>query len=291
MQNPIRFVLLITLAFIWGSSFILMKEGLKSFSPTQVAGIRMSIAGIFLLPVTLRFIKQIKAKDVGPLVVIAILGNGVPYFLFALAQTELGSAITGMLNSLVPLSTLIIAVFVFKTRVSKANVLGVGLGLVGAVLLVISSSNDTHGKFEYGMLVVLATICYGISVNTLKSRLTHIKPIATAAVPLAMVMIPWLIYLPLFEPLEFSELGDQEMRSLTAIAILGLLGTALAMVLFNRLIQISSAVFASSVTYLIPIVALIWGLSDHEQIGVLHFLGLAFVLIAVYLINKKSKTT
>lgn len=276
---------------IWGSSFILMKEGLKSFSPTQVAGIRMCIAGIFLFPVTLKFFKQITKRDIGPLVIIAILGNGLPYFLFALAQTQLGSAITGMLNSLVPLSTLLIAVFVFKTKVTKWNVAGVGLGLVGAILLVISSSQDTHGEFGYGLLVVLATVCYGISVNTLKSRLSHFNPMATAAIPLAFVMVPWLIYLPIFEPLSFDTFGTDEYFSFGAITILGLVGTALAMVLFNRLIQLSSAVFASSVTYLIPIVALTWGLSDSETIGFLHFLGLAFVLVAVYLINKKKPVT
>lgn len=289
MQSPIRFILLALLAFIWGSSFILMKEGLKSFSSTQVAGLRLIIAGFALLPFVFKYLKQMKSSDWLPMIIVAIFGNGIPYFLFAFAQTQLGSAITGMLNSLVPLFTLVIGLVIFKTKVSNAKIYGVLLGLVGAILLIISSSNDTSGNYGYGVLVILATVCYAISVNTLKARLTRFNPLATASIPIALAMIPLAIYIPVFEPINVFNLEKQAMVSLVAIATLALVGTATAMILFNRIIQLSSAVFASSVTYLIPVVALAWGIGAGENITWLHFAGLATVLVAVYLINKKER--
>lgn len=289
MQNSLRFILLGILAIIWGSSFILMKEGLKELSAIQVAGIRLIVAGVAMLPFIFKYLKQVTARDIGPLLIVSFLGNGLPYFLFAYAETRMGSAITGMLNSLVPMFTLLIAVLVFKTPVSRLKVYGVIIGLIGAFVLLMGASEDTSGDYFYGGLVIAATICYGISVNTLKARLSHFHPLATAAIPLAITLLPTIIYLPLVEPIDVLNLSEQGVYSVGAIVILGLVGTALAMILFNRIIQLSSAVFASSVTYLIPIVALFWGVVAGENIKMLHFVGLIIVLAAIYLINKKDK--
>jgi len=268
-----------------------MKEGLKELSATQVAGVRLIVAGAAMLPFLFRYLKKVTARDVFPLLVVAFLGNGIPYYLFAFAETKMGSAITGMLNSLVPMFTLIIAVLVFKTKVSKLKVYGVLIGLVGAFVLLMGAGQDTSGDYLYGALVIVATICYGISVNTLKSRLSHFHPLATAAIPLAVTLLPAALYIPIAEPIDLGNLSQQGMYSLGAVVTLGLVGTALAMILFNRIIQLSSAVFASSVTYLIPIVALFWGVIAGENIHALHFAGLVIVLAAIYLINKKDKVT
>ncbi|MFY0674415.1 MAG: EamA family transporter [Bacteroidia bacterium] len=277
------------LAFIWGSSFILIKEGLKAFTPTQVASFRLIISGLALLPFTFKFLKDVKTRDWLPLAIVAFFGNGIPYFLFPFAQTKLSSGVTGMLNSLVPLFTLLISVFIFKNELKRTKLYGVLLGLLGAIVLILATQNDTQGQYSYGVLVIIATICYAISVNTLKARLTRFNPLATAAIPIALVMIPALIYMPIFEPVDFSSFTTEQTRSFAAVVILALIGTGAAMIIFNRLIQLSSAVFASSVTYLIPVVAMAWGINDGENIGWLHFLGLAVVLTAVYLINKKER--
>ncbi|MGB0429801.1 MAG: DMT family transporter [Bacteroidia bacterium] len=289
MQNPARFVLLALLAFIWGSSFILIKEGLKEFSPIQVGCLRLIISGLALAPFAIKFLKEVKTRDWLPLLIVAILGNGIPYFLFPLAQTHIGSGVAGMLNSLVPLFTLVISVVIFKNELKRIKLIGVLLGLVGAILLILSSGKDTGGNYLYGSFIILATICYAISVNTLKARLSRFNPLATAAIPLGMSMIPALIYLPIFEPIQIEQIDGQKLRSLIAVLLLALAGTGAAMIIFNRLIQLSSAVFASSVTYLIPLVAMFWGFTDGEKFGVLHFVGMTTVLIAVYLINKKER--
>ena len=266
-----------------------MKEGLVELSPTQVAGIRLIVAGLSLLPFVFKYLKQVKARDIFPLTIVALLGNGVPYYLFAYAETGMGSALTGMLNSLVPMFTMLVALFVFKTKVGKLKIYGVIAGLIGALVLIAAGGN-IEGEFSYGLLVIVATICYGISVNTLKARLTHLSPLATAAIPLLITLVPAAIYIPIVEPIPFDNFDNQYVRSIGAIVTLGLVGTAIAMILFNRLIQLSSAIFASSVTYLIPIVALIWGIIDHEVINAWHFLGLSIILGAIYLINKKERT-
>ena len=291
MQKYLKFIFLVILAFIWGSSFILIKEGLKGFSPTQLACIRLAFAGISLLPFTIKYLKQLKKSDATALIVVAIFGNGIPAFLFAYAQTKMGSATTGMLNSLVPMFTLITGFILFQIRPPKEKIVGVLLGLVGAILLIYSSKGDTDGDFLYGGLVVFATVCYAVSVNTLKVKLGHLPPLMTAAIPISIAMIPMLIYLIGFEPISgLGEMTLQTKKSLGAIAILGVGGTALAMIIFNKLIIMSNAIFASSVTYLIPVVALLWGFLAGESINMFHIFGLVTVLMAVYLINKKVKS-
>jgi drug/metabolite transporter (DMT)-like permease len=266
-----------------------MKEGLKGFSPTQLASLRLIIAGMALMPFTIKFLRQMRKSDWFPMAIVAFCGNGIPYFLFAFAQTQLGSAFTAMLNSLVPLFTLVVGFLLFKVHTPRAKAVGVGVGLVGAIVLIYTSGAEKPSNVWYGLLVLLATICYAISVNTLKARLTRFNPLATAAIPIGLSMIPLLFYLPLFEPIDMFHLSKQAYVSLAAISVLGFVGTAVAMILFNRIIQLSSAVFASSVTYLIPVVAMAWGLADGEKIGMWHVLGLLAVLTAVYLINKKER--
>lgn len=290
MGNFFRYFLLVVLAFIWGSSFILMKKGLLHFSSIEVAGLRLTSAGLCLLPFSLAYLRQIKAKDIFPLLVVAFIGNLIPYTLFAFAQTKLESAITGMLNSLVPLFTLIVGLIIYGLKPRWVSVVGVITGLAGAVLLIVGNGKGFDDKGNlYGILVILATICYAISVNVLKARLSHMPALATAALPLSFLAIPIGIYLLLQGHLSQIKYTEEVIFSLGAIITLGIIGTAVAMILFNRLIQLASAVFASSVTYLIPIVALMWGIVDGEKIHLLQYGGMALVIVAVYLINAKSR--
>ena len=266
-----------------------MKKGLVNFSAFQVAGLRLTIAGLALLPFAFKYMRQVKARDILPLIIVAVFGNGIPYFLFAFAQTQLDSSLTGMLNSLVPLFTLLISLFVFKNPMPGLKIIGVLVGLFGAVLLLSDGDGISTGNLEFGSLVILATICYAISVNTLKARLTHFNPLATAAIPLLMMALPSGIIVLLTTPLSPATYTESHWFSFVAIAVLGLIGTATALILFNRLIQLSSAVFASSVTYLIPLFALLWGLVDGESVFALQIIGLLLVMAAVYMINSKER--
>lgn len=280
--------LLVVLSVIWGSSFILMKEGLKSLSAIQVAALRISIGGMIFTPFVIRFLKKIERKDVKYVILSGILGNGIPAFLFALAQTKVDSSIAGALNALTPMFTLIIG-YVFGVIVmNSSKVVGVIIGLAGA-LAIILGKGDTILTFNNGfqMLIVVATLLYGVNINLIKSKLTKYPAMVISALPLFFISIPGIIILLSTDFTEIAGTGGWQVnRSMAAVALLALLGNSLSLVLFNRLIQISGPVFASSVTYFIPVVALLWGFADHEHISVVQIAGMMLILAGIRLVNK-----
>ncbi|MBC8265995.1 MAG: DMT family transporter [Flavobacteriales bacterium] len=287
MEKSIKnYFILIFLAIIWGSSFILMKRGLEVYSYTQVAALRLFIAFLSLLPFVVRAFKKVAKKHWLAIVITAFLGNGIPAFLFTKAQTHLDSSFVGILNSLTPLFTLLLGIYFFKSRPTKTNIFGIIIGLSGAFLL---SSSNLDGFFTinfYTLLVVLATLFYAVSVNVIRKYLADLDAISISALAFLFIGPACGIYIfrGNFIPLLYSEGG---VDALIYIAILAIIGTSLAVVIFNKLIKDSSAIFASSVTYLIPIVAIFWGIWDGEHILLTHIVGATIILCGVYLVNKK----
>ena len=287
MEKSIKnYLILIFLAIIWGSSFILMKRGLEVYSYTQVAALRLFIAFLSLLPFIFRAFKKVAKKHWGPIIITAFLGNGIPAFLFTKAQTHLDSSFVGILNSLTPLFTLLLAIYFFKSRPTKTNILGIIIGLTGAFML---SSSNLDGVFAinfYTILVVLATLFYAISVNVIRKYLADLDAISISALAFLFIGPASGIYVFSSDFMPFLN-TDRGISALLYIAILAVIGTSLAVVIFNKLIKDSSAIFASSVTYLIPIVAIFWGVLDGENILFWHIFGTAIILCGVYLVNKK----
>lgn len=280
------YFLLIFLAIVWGSSFILMKEGLKFYNQWQVAAFRISLAGVSLLPFVRWRNVKIKRSDIKILALSGLLGNAIPAFLFTAAQTKLSSSLTGALNSLTPLFVLIIGLLFLGVAFNKYKLWGVIVGLAGALMLVFSKGFTLEeNDLSYTFLIVIAAIFYGANVNIIKYKLGHYPPLIVAAVPLGLMSILTLTVL-FFVGFPMELAVEQSVRSTVAVSILALVGTAFSLVLFNRLIQQTNAVFASSVTYLIPIVALAWGFMDGEQIKVLQIAGLLTVLLAIKIVNK-----
>lgn len=279
--NP--YVFLGILAIIWGSSFILMKEGLKHFSSYQVAAMRISFAGIALLP----FVKWrkvvIKAGDLKYFIISGILGSAIPAFLFTAAQTKISSSLAGAINGLTPLFALLVAVVFLGVKFNKHKVYGVIVGLLGAFFLIVGK--ELNFNIKYTSLAVLAAVCYGINVNIIKQKLNDYPPRLVAALPLAIISIIG-VGVMLYLGFDVSWDQEQNIKSLVAIVILALVGTSLSLVMFNRLIQQTNTVFATSVTYLIPIVALFWGFLANETISSNQMIGLGFILIAIWLIRK-----
>ncbi|MGB1038221.1 MAG: DMT family transporter [Bacteroidia bacterium] len=284
ITTKVQYLTLGILAIFWGSSFILMKEGLKEFSSVQVAALRMLIAGVVLLP----FIKKKDLAEAKPqwhyFALSGLLGSGIPALLFTAAQVHISSSLAGALNGLTPLFTLLVGVLFLGVKFNKLKLFGVLFGLAGAFLL---SSSDSLTFNNYSLLVILATLCYGVNVNIIKHKLAAYNPMLVAAFPLAFLALFSFIIL-LFTGMPFDVSSPQYLRAGTAILILSIIGTALSLVLFNKLIKNTTAVFASSVTYLIPIVALFWGFIDDEIISLYQLCGLGSILIAIWLI-KKSK--
>ena len=279
--NP--YVFLGILAIIWGSSFILMKEGLKHFSSYQVAAMRISFAGIALLP----FVKWrkvvIKAGDLKYFIISGILGSAIPAFLFTAAQTKISSSLAGAINGLTPLFALLVAVVFVGVKFNKLKVYGVIVGLLGAFFLIVGQ--ELNFDIKYTSLAVLAAVCYGINVNIIKQKLNDYPPRLVAALPLAIISIIG-VGVMLYLGFDVSWNQEQDVKSLVAIVLLAVVGTSLSLVIFNRLIQQTNTVFATSVTYLIPIVALFWGFLANETISSNQMIGLGFILIAIWLIRK-----
>ncbi len=290
-NNPLLpIVLLLILAFIWGSSFILMKEGLKSFTSWQVAAYRLSIASVFFLPIFLKNIKKVDRKDYKVLFLSGVTGSGIPAFLFTYAQMHINSSTAGALNALTPIFTLLIGVLFLGVTLSLNKTLGVVIGFAGALLLVLFKPAGGMVKAEiHGLFLVLATFLYGINVNLIKYKLGHYNAWTVASVPI-FFMFPFMLsvlYFTGFFQIDFMA-NSQTLRSFGAISILGIVGTAISLVLFNQLIQLTNAVFASSVTYLIPVFALFWGILDGETTGIIQISGLLLILVGIAVIRRKN---
>lgn len=284
-----NYVILILLAIIWGSSFILMKRGLEVYSDTQVAALRLLIASISLVPFIFFAFKKVKTRHWLPLFVSGVFGNGLPAFLFTKAQTQLDSGFVGIINSLTPLFTLVLGGVFFALKPSRKNILGIFIGFIGAVYLTVSNWNTEIIVNSYVFYIVLATLFYAISINVIKHYLEELDPIHISALAFLFVGPPMAIYIfnTNFIVLAQSSAGFE---ALIYIIILAVIGTSFAVILFNWLLKQSSTIFASSVTYLIPIVAIVWGVFDGENILLQHLIGAAIILTGVYLVNKKETT-
>ncbi len=283
------YALITVLALVWGSSFILMKKGLHVYSWDQVGAIRMFVSFIVLFPFVWKSFKKIDAKSWAFISISGICGNCIPAFLFPLAQTRIDSALAGIINSLTPLFTLIVGLIFFGTVFSPGRIWGVLIGLAGALLIILSrSKNIVTGQFEYSLLPVLATFCYAFSVNVLRHKLVAVDAILITGFALMFAGVPSGIYLFTTNFISRTQSADEALICLLAIIALAVFGTAISTFLFNKLIKISSALFASSVTYFIPFVAILWGVGSGERLGISHLIGLSAILFGVYLINRKA---
>jgi len=274
------------LALIWGSSFILIKKGLSVYTPIQVVGIRITLAAFVLLPFAIPQLNKIRRKDLLPLFVVGWVGTAIPAFLFALAQTRVDSGLSGVLNTLVPLYTFVIGVLFFGTVFKANKLIGVLVGLVGAVFLLIFGANLSGSSMSYALLIPLGGLGYAMSVNTVKRYCQGIPSLLISTVALLMALPVALI--PLVQADFSQKLFHTEggLEAFLYLAVLATISTALANVIFFKLTLRTSALFASSVTYIIPIVALMWGWIDGEIIGIQHIAGLLLILFGVYLASK-----
>jgi drug/metabolite transporter (DMT)-like permease len=281
-------LLLIACAFIWGASFILIKKGLETYAPDQVGTIRVFFAFLVMLPFAVYKLKTVYIFYWKKLLFLGLLANLLPAIMFATAQTEISSSISGILNSLTPIFTLIVGVLFFRGKMKGGQILGLLIGFAGTLGLIFVNNTGGLGNFNYyALLIILATLFYGISANYIKANLSHIHSITLTS--LAMFAIGPLALLYLLVNTDFIHRLTNlpgAWESLGYLFILGAIGTAFALVLFNRLIQMTSAVFASSVTYLIPIMAVIWGVIDGESLFPLHFVGMGLIIAGVYIVNR-----
>mgnify|MGYP000966708787 FL=1 len=284
-----KWILYISLVLIWGTSFILMKKGLEVFDPIQLGSLRIIITFIALSPLAFKRFKSINREDWKVLAFAGIIGSFFPAFLFAMAQTGLNSSSAGILNSLTPLFTLLVGISFFKFKAKWWSFFGIFISMLGTYgLLSISGGNSFSFNIHYGLMIIFATLFYGTQINIVKTKLSHIPPVTITV--FQFFVIGWPALLILFGFTDFISLFQSEPRiyeGLFFVAILALVATALALILFNMLIKIASPVFASSVTYFIPLIALLWGIFDNESFNLSILLWIVLILSGVYLVNKK----
>jgi len=282
----INIILLLVLALVWGSSYILMKKGLVSFSALQVSMLRIVFASIALLPFVKKAISNVPKKDLKFALVVALLGSGIPSYLFPLAIQNMDSSIAGIINALVPVFTMLFGWAFFKFKPNWMKFLGIFIALIGASFLILQGGSKGFTINQYTFYAIAATICYGLSSNVLKAKLGDINSTQLTALTFAMIGPFALLILLQTNFISIITSNSEAFKSLIYIAILGVVGTAAALVLFNLLIKRTDAVYATSVTFLIPIIAMLWGYLDGEIIGVKHFIGMFFILLGVYLTTR-----
>ena len=279
--------LLLLLALIWGSSFILIKTGLKGLSAGDVGALRILSASVFLIPMALKSLRHLTRKHWGLLFTIGLCGSLIPSFLFAVAQTSLPSSVAGILNALTPMFTMVLGVLFFHQSLSRRTFLGLLLGLAGTAYLILADGNGgLEGINLYALLVIMATVFYGANLNIIKFKIQDLNARTITSVSL-LIVGPFAAFY-LFVISDFaSSITMENATPIGAILLLGVLGTAIALVLFNELVKITNPVFTSSVTYIIPIVAVGWGLVDGEKLATHHVIGMTMIITGVYLANKK----
>jgi len=279
----------VVLCIIWGSSFKLMKIGMEKLTPYEVASLRMMSAGIVLLPFARSAVKNIPRSKTFLVILSGLLGAFFPAFLFCLAETKIDSSLAGILNALTPLFTLLISVFFFNIRVARQKYTGVFVGFVGLSLLFLSGKNISFAYVSYSLLVLLATIFYGINVNIITRYMNHVGSLHIAAFAFSFLTIPSALILWYSGYFTHALLQPSLFKATVASAILGVFGTALASVLFYMLVKRAGGLFASTVTYGIPFVAVFWGLLSGEYINIPQVFCLGLILAGVYLANKPIK--
>jgi drug/metabolite transporter (DMT)-like permease len=286
-DKVINWTIFILLSFIWGSSFILMKESSKALDGWQIASIRIFSAGLIFLPFAVIHINQVPRNKIGIIILSALLGNLFPAFLFAIAiYQHVDSALAGILNSLTPLLVIVLGILFYKSEVKAKKMAGVLIGLAGLLILSVSKGGINLANFRPAMLILLATLCYGFNVNMVGHYLKGVKPFKMATVSLAFMLIPTSFFIWQLNIIPLLVNNDTARWPIIASALLGVIGSAIATALFYVLIKRAGGLFASLCTYGIPVVAIFWGLWANENVTGMQVGCLALILSGVYLANR-----
>tara|TARA_B100001939_G_scaffold204534_1_gene175927 strand:- start:1136 stop:2014 length:879 start_codon:yes stop_codon:yes gene_type:complete len=281
---------LITLSLIWGSSFILIKKGLIGLGASQLGSLRIIFSSVIIFIISWRKIFIIKRIEWKWITISAFLGSFFPAFLFAFAEKEIDSSVASIINSIVPLNTLILGMIIFKIESTKRQIIGVLIGFFGTYLLISSGLKlNPDQNYNYAGLVILCSFLYALNVNIIKKYLQHLSALTITVGHFTVIIFPAILVF-LFSSFEFSSLENSEVQtSIFYVFLLALFGTALAKIIFNKLIKISSPVFASSVTYSMLIVSIFWGIVDGEKFSIYQLIATLIIVFGVILTNKKSK--
>ena len=277
------------LCLVWGSSFILMKKALLGVTPIQLGPLRMIFTAIFLLSVASPSLKKIQKKHYKYIVYTAIAGTFIPGFLFAFAITTIDSSVVSILNSLSPFNTLIFGAIVFGFAFKRRQLYGILIGLIGTLILILKGAAlNPNQNYWYALLIIVASIGYAFNANIVKKYLSDVSALSIVTGNFLLLLVPAIVVLAFTDFFVTFDINNETLlRSLGYLAILSIVGTGIAKTIYNKLVHISDPVFSSSVTYVIPLVAIFWGVLDGEKLSPLQIIGGIIIFIGVYLVNKK----
>jgi drug/metabolite transporter (DMT)-like permease len=285
-NSSLIWISFVFLTIAWGSSFILVKRGLEAYEPAQVASIRLSSAMIALLGLAISHIKQVPRDRLPYIFLSGVFGLFIPAFMFAWAQRGVSSSIAGVLNAFTPCMTFVLGIVFFRQKGGFMKIIGIFLGFLGTSLLILINPKGQISFNNYGLFVIVATICYGLNLNIVKRYLPDIRSLHLTSLTIASTGIIALLYLLTTDWITVYQAAPKGHSALAASIFLGLLGTASGQLVFNRMLQMTSAVFASSITYFIPIVAVTWGVLDGEVLTIWHYLGMSLIIGGVLILNR-----
>jgi len=284
-----KWLLLILLSIIWGSSFILIKKSLEHFTPYQVGALRVLIAGLILMPVAISKYKLFPKKHLKWLILAAFTGNFIPMFLFPIAETEISSSIAGIINSMMPIFVIIVGALVWKFETTQRQITGVIISFTGVCLLAFGGDDGAKFKPFPILLLLLATLCYAVSTTTVKSKLMEVSSTVLSAFVFSFVLfLPSVISLVSTGFVSTFSFNKENMIGLGFVSLLSIFGTGLAMMMNYRLLKVSTPLFASTVTLLMPIVAIIWGILDGEKLTTLQFVGASIIIAGLIFLRSKT---
>ena len=283
-----KWIYLIVLSLIWGSSFILIKKGLVGLSPLQLGSLRIIFASVFLLAIGFKSLSKIPTRLWKYIVLTSLFGTFIPAYLFAIAQTQIDSSVSSILNSLTPLNTLVLGTLAFGLEFRRDQIMGIIIGFLGCGMLILNGVFEhSNQNYYYAFLILIASFCYAINVNLINKHLSELSPLSISTGNFLTLLFPALVVL---SSTDFFDLAPtlELKQSVCYIAVLGIIGTGIANIIFFKIVQMATPVFATSVTYLIPVVAFGWGFIDNEKLSPIQFLGALIILIGVYLSAKKK---
>lgn len=288
--TALNWIIFLSLSFIWGSSFILMKEGMNVLSPYHVAALRMLSGGVILLPVAFRHFKKIPINKIGFVALSGMLGSFIPAFLFCIAETKIDSSLASFLNALTPLFTATIAIAFFKSKIALQKIIGIAIGFLGMMVLFLAGNDINSEYVSYSSFVVIAVISYALNINVVGNFLKDISSTHIAAVAFAFLVPLSLTILIVTGYFKLPLTAKSYLYSTVASVVLGVMGTAVASIIFYMLLKRAGPVFASTVTYGIPFIALFWGILAAEHITWWQVLGLTIILFGVYIANRVARS-
>jgi len=278
--------ILLLLTLIWGFSYYFIKHSLKGFSPWQIGSLRMVISSLVLLPFLARALRAVPAEKYVLITWVGLLGSFLPAILYPLAQLRISSSVAGIVNAFTPICTYLIGMLCFNVRAEKTKIYGTAIGLLGAVVLILFKPGaELRAELAFLLIAFVVPFLYGINSNTIKAKLAGIPGMELTTL---MYFSTLLMSLPLgfmtgaFVQIPIAIAKGSAFYHLLALSVLG---SALAMTLFNILIQRVHVLFASSVTYLMPLVALIVGWLDGESIRWNDMFGFSCILAGVAIAN------